>query len=191
MAGITKQGIESILAHKLQEVLTEHCITDVPGSDPSRANHVLLGKPTSERRDEIVISIHMQHPLGPNADKDELVSGRPRTTADRPNYFPAETLGGTEVRRILGAIQINIRQKLPYSEAVDIIASVIERVRAAINRDKSLVPARDDWGNNLFKLETFQAYGHASGGGNVSINTRWIDWRAYISSTNCRDLGGN
>ncbi|MCP4537697.1 MAG: hypothetical protein GY832_11160 [Chloroflexi bacterium] len=190
MSNITKQGIESVLAHKLHEVLTKWCVTDVPGSDPTRANHVVLGKPTSERRDEIVISIHMQHPLGPNADKDELVSGRPRTTADRPNYFPAETFGGTEVRRILGAVQINIRQKLPYSEAVDIIASVIERVRAAINREKSLVPLADDWGNSLFKLETFQAYGHASGGGNVAINTRWIDWRAYIGSTNCRDLGG-
>lgn len=187
---IEKKGIEAVLAHKLLEVLTEWCITDVPSDDPSRANHVILGKPTSERRDDIVISIHMQHPLGPNADRDELVSGRPRTTADRPNYFPAETFGGTEVRRIVGAVQVNIRENMPYAEAVDIIASVIERVRAALNREKSLVPLADDWDNSMFKLETFQAYGHASGGGNVAINTRWIDWRAYISSTNCRDMGG-
>jgi hypothetical protein len=186
LEGITQRGIEAILAEALLEVLTEWCITNVPTSDPSRANHVVLGKPTRELRDANVVSIHMQHPLGPSADKDERVSGTPRGQDERGHYFPAETLGGMIVEKIIGAVQVNVRQKLAYTNAIEINASIVQRVKAAVNRDKQLVPLKDDFGTTLFKLETFQAAGHASGGGNVSINIRWIDWRAFSSVTNCR-----
>lgn len=182
---VEKRGIEAVLAQKLYEVLTKWCIIDVAAGDPSRADAVVLGKPTRELRDEIVISIHMQHPLGPSADKDELVSGAPREPDERPWNWPKE-FGGGKTEKIVGAVQINIRQKLSYDEAVEIIASVVERVKAAINQDRDLIPLKDDWGNTLLVLETFQASGHAGGGGEVSINLRWIDWRAFIARRDCR-----
>ena len=182
---VEKRGIEAVLAQKLHEVLTKWCITDVAANDPSRADAVVLGKPTRELRDEIVVSIHMQHPLGPSADQDELVSGTPRQPDERPWNWPKE-FGGGKVEKIVGAVQLNIRQKLSYDEAVEIIASVVERVKAAINRDRDLVPLADDWDNTLLVLETFQASGHAGGGGEVSINLRWIDWRAFIARRDCR-----
>lgn len=184
---IEKHGIESVLAHTLHDVLTDWCIKRVPTNDPSRADHVLLGKPTSERQDEIVVSIHMQHPLGPGADKDRDVSGKPTTQDDRPNFFPA----GFNERwwKLVGTVQINVRQDMSYEETVDIVAAVVERVRAAINRDVRFQRLKDDWDNALYDIETFQAYGHASGGGDVSINLRWVDWRATVLSQKKRDLG--
>ena len=183
---IEKRGIEAVLAQELYKVLTKWCITDVAANDPSRADAVVLGKPTRELRDEIVISIHMQHPLGPSADRDEIVSGTPRQREERPWIWPKE-FGGGKVEKMVGAIQVNIRQKLAYDEAVEIISSVVERVKAALNTDRDLVPLSDDWGNTLQVLETFQASGHAGGGGEVSINLRWIDWRAFISRRDCRE----
>lgn len=182
---IEKHGIEAVLALKLHEVLTKWCITDVVSDDPSRADAVVLGKPTRELRDEVVISIHMQHPLGPTADRDSSASGPPKRQDERPWNWPKE-IGGGRMEKIVGAVQINIREKLAYDEAVEIISAVVERVKAAINRDTSLVPLSDDWGNKVQVLETFQASGHAGGGGEVSINLRWIDFRAFIHRRDCR-----
>ena len=176
---ITQSGIESVLAHALKTALTEWCITNVPASDESRADNVILGKPTRERRDQITISIHMQHPLGPAADKDAIATGSP--------MYPPETVGGHIVEKMMGTVQVNIRQDTSYEEAVDVIASVVERVKKCITTESDLVPLVDSWGNRLIRLETFQASGHASGGSNISINLRWIDWRAFVSKTNCRD----
>nr|NIV40059.1 hypothetical protein [Anaerolineae bacterium] len=63
-----------------------------------------------------------------------------------------------------------------------------ERVKAAINRDADLNSLSDDFGNTMHVLETFQAVGYAGGGGDVSINFRWIDWRAFIHRTDCRTV---
>jgi len=186
LEGIAQRGIEAILAHTLHTVLTEWCIDDVSTDDPSRADHVVLGKPTRELRDSKVVSIRMQHPLGPAADKDEVVSGSPRGQDERGHYFPAETSGGMMVEKIIGCIEVRIREKLSYPDAVEVNASLIERIKRAINTDLRLALLKDDFGVTLFKLETFQATGHASGGGDVSINVRWVDWRAFTCRTNCR-----
>lgn len=186
LAGITERGIEAMLAEVLDTVLTEWCITNVPTTDPSRANHVVLGKPTRELRDANVVSIRMQHPLGPAADKDETVSGTPRGQDERGHYFPHETMGGAIFEKIIGCIEVRIRQKLAYPDAVEINAPLVERIKRAINTDYRLRTLTDDFGVTLFKIETFQASGHASGGGNVSINVRWIDWRAFTARSNCR-----
>lgn len=182
---VEKAGIEAVLAAKLKTVLLKWCITDVATTDPSRANHVVLGKPTRELRDSIVISIRMQHPLGPNADKDNIVSGKPTTTGERPWDWPKE-LGGGRMEKYLGTVEINIRDREEYEDAINIIASLYERVKAAINRDPDLIPLEDDWGNTLMVLETWQAYGHESGGGTVSISRRWVDWRAFVYRVDCR-----
>lgn len=182
---VEQLGIESILAKQLETVLTEWCITNVATTDPSRADHVVLGKPTRELRDAIVVSIYMQHPLGINADKDAYVSGKPTTQKERPWDWVKE-LGGGKVEKYVGTIEIAIRERESYRDAVDTTASLYERVKAAINRDSSLVPLEDDWGNTLMWIETFQAYGHESGGGTVSISRRWVDWRAFVYRRDCR-----
>jgi len=186
LAGIAERGIEAILAHMLHTVLLEWCITNVSADDPSRASHVVLGKPTRELRDSKVVSIRMQHPLGPAADKDEVVSGSPRGQDERGHYFPPETMGGMIVEKMIGCIEVRIREKLSYPDAVEVNASLIERIKKAINTDSRLGLLKDDFGVTLFKLETFQATGHASGGGDVSINVRWVDWRGFTCRTNCR-----
>lgn len=180
------QSIESELGSRLKEVLTRWCITDISADDESRANHVILGKPTTQLRDNVVISIHTEHPLGPVSDKDHIVMGTPRSDDERPFKWPAETTGGMRSKVVIGAIQINIREKLSYETAKAINGAVAARIEAAINRDSELDAFADDFGNFMSRVETFQASGYQAGGGNVSINIRWIDWRAFVHSTNCR-----
>ena len=185
--GITQEGIEAILAHKLHEALLKHCITDMPITDPSRANHVVLGKPTSERRDESVISIMMQNPLGPSKDSERLVQGIPFDESVRPYIFPPESIKGMVTETGVGVVWVAIREMKDYSQAMGIISSTVERVKVVINRAEGLVPLYDDFGNFLFKLETFRAAGYETGGRNVAINHRFIDFRGLVARTNCRD----
>ena len=180
------QSIESILGDKLKEVLTRWCITGVPLDDESRANHVILGKPTTELRDAVVISIHTEHPLGPISDKDHIVMGTPRSDDERPFKWPAETTGGMRSKVVIGAIQVNIREMFAYEIAKAINGAVASRIEAAINQDAELDAFNDDFGNFMSRIETFQGSGYQAGGGNVSINIRWIDWRAFVHATNCR-----
>jgi len=182
---IAERGMEAVLGQQLKTVLEKWCITNVAADDDSKADAVVLGKPTSELRDPIVISIHLQHPLGIGADKDTLAAGPPRARNERSWTFPAE-IGGGSIWKIIGTVQVNIREREAYEDAIETIASVIERVRAAINQDASLVPLKDDFGNTVIVLETFQAEGYAGGGGEVSINFRWVDWRAFCHRTDCR-----
>jgi hypothetical protein len=182
MARVVKLGIESVLAEKLLEVLTKHCITDV--TDDSEADHVILGKPTEELRESIVISIHMQHPLGPSADTDAIMVGTPRQVNERPDRYPAEF--GSIIWKIIGAVQINVRQRESYDEAIKIISTIYERVKYAIDNDPDLASLSDDWGNTMFRLRTFQAAGYASGGGDISINIRWVSFRADVVRPVCR-----
>lgn len=180
-------SVESILGDKLKDVLTRWCITDVPSDDESRANHVILGKPTTQLRDNVVISIHTEHPLGPTLDKDHSVTGgTTRGNEERPYKWPAETTGGMRNKVVVGAIQVNIREGFPYDIAKAINGAVAARVEAAINQDSQLDAFSDDFGNFMSRIETFQASGYQAGGGNVSINIKWIDWRAFVHSTNCR-----
>jgi len=184
---VTKHGIEAVVAKALMKALTKSCITEVPAEDMSRANHVIIGKPTNERADEIVIAIMMEHPFGPKFDRAPLLTMSQADPQTRPMRFPGETLGGMDVSMEIGTVWISIREKMPYEEAIEVISSVRERVKATINRDSSLVPLQDDYGNFLYRLETFQAEGYETGGRQVSINHRWVDFRFFVAVTNCRD----
>jgi hypothetical protein len=175
---VASRGIEALLAQALLAELTRQCITNVAADDESRANHVILGKPTTELRDSIVVSIHMQHPLGPGADTDGIEVGTPRQLNERPDRFPIEFC--SIIWKILGAVQINVRERQPYEDAIEIIASIYERIRQAIDRGAGLTPLTDDWGNTLFQLRSFQAAGYASGGGDISINVRWVSFRGDV-----------
>jgi hypothetical protein len=178
------QSMEALLAHTLLDAITKRCITDVPPDDSGRTDQVVLGKLTRELRDENVIAVHMQHPLGPSIDRDGM-AGAPRNQ-DQPWDWPPETLGGMRTERIDGAVEIRLRKKLEYTDAVDIFAVVIQRVKDAINREESLRTLTDQMGNTMSIIEAFEAPGYAAGGGNVSINIRWVNWRAFVHSTNAR-----
>ena len=182
---VEKAGIEAVLFEELYTVLVEHCIDDVNSDDESRCDAVVPGKPTKERGDDIVVSVLMEHPLGLSAERDDIATSFSRLASERPNWFPPE-MGGGMVEVIHGAIQINIKEELPYEEAVKIMSSLKERVKWALNTDSRLQGSlADEWGNTVIKFETYQATGATTGGQNTTIHTRWINWRAYIYQVRC------
>lgn len=184
----TPQSIESLIANTLEEVLADWCVNEVSTHDQSRASHIVLGKPTKELRDAIVVSIHTQHPLGPDNDSDRLVEGQPRSADERPLQFQRESAGGARVEMMFGTVQVRIRENLEHRLALNLKGAVSDRIRKAINRDERLRALTDDLGNTMFWIETFKHSGHASGGANVSIFIEWVDWRAAICSDNRRNV---
>jgi len=167
----------------MKTALTEWCITDVDSDDPSKADHVIIGKPTEELSDEIVVSIHIRHPLGIEQDRDKDVTGKSTQTRWK---FPGETFGGMRVEEIVGTVQIRARKDLTYENATLLFSPLTQRVLDAINRDYLLTALTDSTGRTMFLIEAYRREGYESGGGEVSIDTQWIDWVAYVSSTNCR-----
>lgn len=184
----TPTALEAKLAHVLKDVIGDHCINYVAPDDTSKANHVIIGKPTRELRDEIVVSVHMDHPLGPIMDRDDRVSGLRGGLSNRPYVIPNETIGGMTVDEIIGGVQIRARRRETSEDATFIIKPVHVRIKRAINRDKRLRLIQDDLGNTMFTIHTFRAVGYESGGGDVTINTRWVNFRALACYSNCRDL---
>ena len=182
------QAMEHLLAETLLTVHIDWLVTEVSTHDQSRANQVILGKPTSELRSPIVVSIHTQHPLGPPEDVDKNISGGPRTQAERPWRFPAESTGGASVEAIYGATQVRIRENMQHIEALKIKSVVVKRIRQAINKDTRLRTLEDDFGDTMFWIETFEHPGYAAGGGDVSIFIEWVSWRAFVCSSTARDV---
>jgi hypothetical protein len=178
--------MEGLLAHRLLEVVEDWCIHYVPADDDSRANEVLLGKPTKELRDEIVVSIYMNHPLSSAKGGQDLVEGTPRNQRERPYHWPAETWGGMRTEMLVGAVQVNYRQKEAYEDAMTLIGPVVTRIKQGINQDMRLDHLEDDMGNFMSKIETFTAEGVSSGGANITVDRTWVSWRAFIHSTNER-----
>lgn len=182
----TPKAIESLIADTLKIVLTDWCITNTDTDDETRADVVMIGKPTRELRNNIVISIHTSHPLGPTRDNDRLVEGPPRAQSERPLYFERETTGGARVEMLFGAVQIRIRKNQEHQEALNVIAVSETRVKQGINMDSRLRVLHDDFDSTMVWIETFEQPGYAAGGGDTSIFIRWIGWRAVVVSSNIR-----
>lgn len=170
----------------MKEVLTDWCISNVDADDPSRVNYVILGKPTRELSAAIVVSIYMTHPLAMSKGGEWMVEGTPRAQRERPYQFPAELGGGMTTELIVGAVQVNYREKESYEDAVPIISRVTNRIKQGINKDSRLASLTDDMGNFMSNIETFRAEGVASGGSNVTVDRHWVSWRAWVHSSNCR-----
>lgn len=178
--------IENQIASTLKAVLEDWCITNVDVTDPSRANYVILGKPTRELSSAIVVSIYMTHPLALSKGGEWLVEGTPRRQPERPYQWPAETSGGMSTEMLVGAVQVNYREKETYEDAIPILSRVTNRIKQGINKDSRLAWLRDDMGNFMSSIETFRAEGVASGGGNVTVDRHWVSWRAWVHSNKCR-----
>ena len=176
-------AIEAMIVSNMKTALTEWCITDVDSDDDSKADYVIIGKPTEELSDEITVSIHVRHPLGIGVDRDKDVTGISTKTRWK---FPGETFGGARFEEIVGTVQIRARKDLTYEDAILLFAPLTNRVLDAINTDYLLTSLEDSTGRRMFQIEAFRREGYESGGGEVSLDTQWIDWVAYISSTNCR-----
>lgn len=180
----TPRHFESMIADKMIEALEEWCIERVPTDDDSRADVVIFGHPRQERKYNVVLSVHLEHPFGPVMDTDSDVTG---LRGNRAWLWPRETVGGMRTSEIIGCVQINLRQSIPQATAAWVTPVVKERVKQAVNRDRRLKGFTDDLGNTVSVIEAFKAIGYSSGGGNVSVHHGWVDWRAYVHNTNCRE----
>jgi len=182
----TPQSLEHLIAHTLLEVLTEACITSVPKDDRSRVNVVKVGKPAEELKQKNLVSIFTVHPLGPGRDEGEIWMGTPTKPNERPEKWPVETVGGMRTDKMIGAVQINVRQNLKAEDAINVVGAITFRVTQAINRDPRLRTLTDDFGDFMSSITTFKRYGYESGGGMTSLYRRWIDWRARTHTPNSR-----
>lgn len=178
--------IENLIATTMQDVLLDWCVNNVDSSDPSIANHVILGKPTRQLSSSLVVSIHMKHPLSLKRGFEYLVDGTPRSQRERPHQFPPEFSGGMRTELIIGAVQVNYREKRSYEDAIPIISRVTNRVKQGINQDMRLDSLTDDMGNFMSRIETFTAEGVSSGGESTTVDRSWVSWRAWVHSENCR-----
>ncbi len=178
--------IYALIAHTIKEVLEDWCINYVAEDDSSRAQHVLLGKPTGELRSEIVLSVHMNHPLGPEAGRDKSVAGRPMAEDERPYKWPMEWTGGMNTEAILGAVQINYRRRKSYDAALEDVGPIIARIKSGINRDSRLNFLVGDCGGHMSIIETIRGEGYTSGGGDVSLERVWVTFRAWVHTSNRR-----
>jgi len=183
----TPQSVEAMIAVAMRIVLIDHCITRVDGDDKSKASIVIIGKPTEELRKKIVLSVFTVHPLGPTEDTETIMEGTPTRPNERPYKWPPELIGGMRTYKMLGAVQINLRENVDSTEATSLIGALESRIKSAINNDIRLRVFRDDFGYMLDTVEVYQASGYASGGGNTSLHRRWIDWRGAVHSSNRRE----
>lgn len=183
----TPQSVEAMVAVAMRDVLIDHCITRVDNDDKSKADIVIIGKPTEELRKKVVLSVFTVHPLGPKEDTETIMEGAPTKPNERPYKWPPETIGGMRTYKMLGAVQINLRENVDGTEALSLIGALESRIRRAINNDQRLWVFRDDFGSMVHLIEVYQASGYASGGGDTSLHRRWIDWRATVNSSNRRE----
>jgi len=177
--------IEALIIEEMWKGCLKACQTDIPEGRIDRANHVVIGKPDEELADEVVVSVHNQNPFGKSEDADVNVTGLiPGPYSGGPYEFPAETIGGMRVDKLIGTVQINIREDVPFEEAMWISGAIKQRVSDVINKWPAFCGLADDMGNYLWRIETYRAYGYDSGGGDVSIHFRWVGFRAYIAYRN-------
>jgi len=184
----TPAHYEAMLADKIRDAIEEWTITDIPQDDESRASTVIIGKPTTELKQDIVISVHMRHPLGPSRDRDQNVTGTARGgMTNSPWHWPRETIGGMRTTEVTGDIQIRLRKKVAADVAGWIISAVKERCVQAINKDWRLNAFSDDFSNFVSIVEAYRNDGYDSGGGSTTIHIGWVDFRAYVHHTNVRE----
>lgn len=183
----TPEPYEAILLRKLRTAITEYCVDNVDEDDPSRVNHVIIGKPGRELRNPPVVSISLTHPLGPSKDTDKLVSGTPRGNNDeRPYKWPPMTMGGQRVDMLKGTVQVNIRENMSAEEASFVSGAIANRIVKAINEHPELGAFMDDFGFFVTDIESWRRYGYEFGSNRITTGVFWVDFRAFVHSTNVR-----
>jgi hypothetical protein len=176
----TPTSMHGLLASTLLTVLTDWCITRVDDDDDSKVDYVILGKPTGQLRSAKVVSIFMTHPLSLSRGGEEYVSGRSPEGTLGEEQWPEESWGGMRTESWEGAVQVNYRDKKSYDDAMDVIGPITTRITQAINQDSRFTGLRDDMGNMLSSIGTFRAEGVSSGGDNITVDRRWVSWRAFV-----------
>jgi len=161
--------IDALVVTILREGCEKICKTDIEKKNSARADHVIIGKPGEELTDRIVVSVHAQSPFGKSEDADVQVTGLiPGPYSGGPYEFPAETMGGMRVDKLIGTVQVNIREDIPVEEATWIHGALKQRISDVINRWPAFDGLADDMGNYLWKIETYRSFGYDSGGGGPS-----------------------
>lgn len=172
-------GMESILCNQLALTLREFCITNAA---TNKADHVVIGRPDLEYRDDIVLSIYTQHPRGAEVARDYLASGR---KAGRWS-FPNESGGGV-IEAIVGIVQVDVRKAGTAATTLVTLSDVVERVKTGIDTDRDLISLTDDHNGTLLEIEVVEVSGYDGTTGVVSTHQRWVSFLAFVSRQYCRD----
>lgn len=179
-------AIKGEICSAIKASLQKACIDDVPPDDSSLVGLVVLGRyASSVTVKKIVIEVHPQHLLGP--DKEERRNTQAARQQDGYKWdLPPETIGGARFRWIRGTIQIRYHLRMDREAAVPIIQVVVERVKQALENDRSLIGLTDDFGNRVHALEVTDDYSYTNEAGDPATERVFVDWRAMVSSRRSR-----
>ena len=184
MVAITSgRTVKAELIYLLRDALEEAMITDIPEDDEARVSLVARGKHTGDRTG-IVLSVHADHPLGYERGRyDHTAEGTPREQQERPWEWPSESIGGSSWTLVYGGIEVRwVLEGTPPRNAISIVETVKRRIREVLETDDTLHPLQDDYGDVLFGLRYYGAYGYPGGGDNVSVDAHWVDFTATVAS---------
>jgi len=171
------------LIYRLCVALESALKTEIPADDSARVSLVNRGKYTGDRSG-IVLSVHADHPLGYERGRyDHIAEGTPREQQERPNQWPSESHGGSQWMFVYGGIEIRwVLEGTPPADAIEIVETIKRRIKHVIDTDTTLHPLQDDYGDVLFGLKYYGAYGYPGGGDNVSVDAHWVDFTATVAS---------
>ncbi len=176
-----ERSYKAELAWRIRDALEIELMDEIDEDDPARVSVVVVGKYTDELRG-IVLSVHLDHPLGFSSGKhDAVAEGTPRTYHDRPWDLPSESIGGSMWDRAYSTVQLRSLLSKSPQDAAEIIDMAITRIAVVINSYEGLTPFVDPYGYTVFALRTAQRFGYASGGGNTAVDSHWCDYIARVS----------
>ena len=166
------------LGKTLVEILEQACITDVPASDPTRADVVGLRKVIGSYR--IAITVLYFDPMLQEQWIDERAAGR-RDQQDAVWLPPRDTT--SEYERIRGAILVQANLSETGEEAIkadEIVQEVITRAKFAIRRNRSRLMFEDSYKQTVFDFHIVAASEYDSGGENSHVTREYIRWVALL-----------
>jgi hypothetical protein len=179
--------VKAELIYRIRDALEEDLIDRIPADDPARVSLVTRGKHTGDRTG-IVLSVHADHPLGYERGRyDHIAEGTPREQQERPNTWPSESVGGSSWTLVYGGIEVRwVLEGTSPQDAIAIVETVKRRTRYVLEQNTTLHPLQDDYGDVLFGLKFYGAYGYPGGGDNVSVDAHWIDFTATVATSRPR-----
>ena len=149
--------------------------------DPARLDVVVVGKYIEELAG-INVSVHSDHPLGIGQQRvNQNIEGVQSTSLLKGWKLPAETIGGSKFDRWPGTVQVRMLKDVDQKTGLKIIEHVCARIGVVINSEP-ICPIRDEYGYTIYHVTTTGTIGYASGGGDISVATRWVDFAGLVSS---------
>lgn len=181
----TTEAAKAELIIRITSFLQLRLVDEIPRGAPERVDVVAVGK-YIEELDGIIVTVHSDHPLGVGQSRvNANIEGVESTSLLKGWNLPPESLGGSKWERWPGTVQVRMLKDVDQLTGLKIIEHVCARIGIVINGEV-IVPIRDEYGYTIFHLTTVGTIGYASGGGDISVNTRWVDFAALVSSSRLR-----